>query len=156
MVRSKQRAIVTVAALIFGPVFMLGPAALGVLMLIYLWPDYMSVLGLLLMVGGSAFIAYHMLQNYHWVEFDGTCIRGRRFWTRRLVEQTVDDIVAIKPMGAVARSLETIITDKLLGSVRGFEIQFRHGPTIGLLRGDMAHVEELIEAVQARSGVPLG
>jgi hypothetical protein len=86
-----------------------------------------------------------MTQNYQWVEFDGTTIRGRRFWTRRLVENTLTDVREIRVLGAVA---PTTVTDKLLGPVRGYEICFYHGPSIAVIRLDMRNAEELAQAVE--------
>ncbi len=147
-IRSEQRLVVTIAALIFGPMFMLGPAAIGVGMVIGTHFDGWSLLLLPLCVGCSAFIAYHMFQNYQWVELDGDIIRGRRFWTREFVEREIDQISEIVPAGAVVKSIENAIADKLLGSVRGYEIRFQNGgPNIGLVRHDMANVDELIEAL---------
>jgi hypothetical protein len=147
-IRSQQRALVTAVALLLGPVFMLGPAAGGVWLLVANGLSLQSGFVLLALVGGSAFLAYHMLQNYHWVEFDGSRIRGRRFWTRQLVEHPVEDVVEIRPLVAVVRSTVTTVTDKLLGPVRGYEIRFRGGPSIGLVRHDMTNVDELVRAVE--------
>ncbi len=141
---------VTVAALVFGPAFMLGPIVLAdfILLNVPFGPGpFATAIGAL---GATAFIGYHMLQNYQWVELDGDVIRGRRFWTRRLVEQRMDAIREVRCLGAAGRSIETLVADRLLGRVRGYEIRFERGPAIGLVRHDMAGVDEFIVALHAR------
>jgi hypothetical protein len=107
-----------------------------------------TVLGAIFLCCASAFFAYHMTQNYQWVEFDGTNIRGRRFWTRRLVENTLADVRETRVLGAVAHNTVTTFTDKLFGPVRGYEICFYHGPSIAVIRLDMRNAEQLAEAVE--------
>jgi len=148
LIRSRQRVIVTVVALLLGPVFMIGPAAGGVWLFVANGFSLTSAFVLLVFVGGSAFISYHMLQNFHWVEFDGVRIRGRRFWTRQLVDQAVQDIVEIRPLGSLVRNTTTAIIDKLIGPVLFYEIRFREGPSIGLVCYDMTNVNELVRAVE--------
>jgi hypothetical protein len=92
-IRSRQRVIVTVLALLFGPVFMLGPAAFGLWLLIAAGPNLGSAAAMIATLIASGLFAYHMLQNFQWVEFDGTRIRARRFWTRQLVEHAVTQAV---------------------------------------------------------------
>ncbi len=155
-IRSEQRLIITVVALILGPVFMLGPAALGIGLAIGTKFQPFSLVFLVVLIAGSIFIAYHMFQNYHWVELDVDSIRGRRFWTRQHVERSIDEISEIVPLGAIAKTTETVITDQLLGSVRGYEIRFRDGgATIGLVRYDMTNVDVLIEELVARTKVEI-
>jgi hypothetical protein len=79
IIRSEQRLAVTIVALILGPLFMLGPAAAGVWGLISTEFKLVPFLGFAVMISLSAFITYHMTQNYHWVELDRDKIRGRRF-----------------------------------------------------------------------------
>jgi hypothetical protein len=130
-IRSEQRTVVTVVALVLGPLFMGGPLAVAV------WGaisrsafSFNSVLGIGMMASLSGVIAYHMLQNYQWVELDGDIVRGRRFWTRQYVERRVDEISVVVPL------------------VAGYEIRFKDGGRrIGLLRGDMTNVQELAEAL---------
>lgn len=147
-IRSEQRLAVTIVALILGPIFMIGPAALGLAIVMHAGLSIRSVPATIVLIAGSLFIAHHMLQNYHWVEFNGTSIRARRFWTRRLVEQRVDDLIEVRPLGAAVRNLTTAATDAILGRVRGWELRFKTGPSIGLVRYDMAKAEELVKAVQ--------
>jgi hypothetical protein len=107
-----------------------------------------TVVAAIVLYCASVFFAYHMTQNYQWVEFDGTNIRGRRFWTRRLVENALADVQEIRVLGAVVRNTVTSITDKLIGPARGYEICSYHGPSIAVIRLDMTNAEQLAEAVE--------
>ncbi|HBI41864.1 MAG TPA: hypothetical protein DDY78_03280 [Planctomycetales bacterium] len=147
-IRSDQRLAVTIAALIFGPLFMLGPVAGGICILVLARLSVETVLFAIGLCCLSAFLTYHMTQNYQWVEFDGIHIRGRRFWTRRLVENTLADVQEIRVLGALARNKVTSVTDAIIGPVRGWEICFRHGPSIAVIRLDMKNAEQLAATVE--------
>lgn len=151
--RSQQRLIVTIVALIFGPLFMGGPLLLAVALLVFA-PAYVGIPVALLLAGASCFFAYHMGQNYHWVELDGDVIRGRKFWTRRLVEQRLEDVTEILPLQAVAQhEAVNVVIDGITGAPnRGYEIRFTHGPRIGLIRWDMTDVDGFVLAVCRRLG----
>jgi len=151
IIRSQQRAIVTLAALIFGPLFMAGPIVLTFWLTVakrFWWEPYPVYLA---GVALSAYLSYHILPAYHWVELDGDTIRGRRFWTRQYVERNIHDIDQIVPLMAMAQNAPTAIADKLIGPNRGYEIRFKgNGRSIVLIRGDMTNVQELAEALAAR------
>lgn len=138
-IRSEQRLIMIIVALIFGPLVVGGPAVGGIWLLIVIWPNLWPKVWLLLgpiaLWGYSVLAAYFALQNYQWVEFDGLHIRGKRFWTRRLVEHSITDVQEI-------RSLK----NPLLGWVIGWEIRFYQEPSVFLTR-DMKNAEQLIVAV---------
>lgn len=147
-VRSDQRLAATIPAVIFGPIFMLGPVIGAVCILFMAQLSLVSVLSAIALCGVGAFITYHMTQNFQWVEFDGAKIRGRKFWTRRLVENTLEDVRDIRVLGAVVKNTVTRGTDAILGEVRGWEIRFHQGPSIFLVKFDMKNAEELVEAVE--------
>jgi hypothetical protein len=63
-IRSDERLAVTIAALIFGPLFILGPLAGGICMLVLEPLSVWSVLGAIPLCCLRAFLAYHMTQNY--------------------------------------------------------------------------------------------
>jgi hypothetical protein len=112
----------------------------------------LSLLLLRVCVGGSAFLAYHMFQTYQSVELDGDVIRGRRFWTRQYVERELDQSSEVVALEAVVKTIHTKIADKLLGSIRGYEIRFEDGGRrITLVRQDMANVDALIETLVDRT-----
>ena len=146
-VRCEQRLGVTIAAIIMGPIFMLGPAVLGIALFVYAefsWRSLAVDIGCLV---ASVFIAYHMLQNYQWVEFDGRVIRGKRFWTRKLVEQEFDSLRAIRPLQSVVQNGTTLMSDKILGDNRGWELKFNRGPSIVVIRHDMKDVDPMMRIV---------
>ncbi len=107
----------------------------------------------ILVVGLSLFglLAYHLGQSFHWVEFDGHRIRGRRLWTGGLVEHSVGEVIALQPLSPLHTSLETLLMEQRLGSVWGYEIQFQDGLRIRLSY-DMTHVDSLIQSIQHATG----
>lgn len=130
---------------------MLGPAVVGIGLALGSNFDLLSLVLLPCCFAGSVFITFHMLQNYEWVELDGELIRGRRFWTRELVEHRIDHITEIVPLGAAIKDVKSKITDYFIGSVRGYAIHFKDThQTIGLIRHDMANVDALIAALVVR------
>lgn len=151
LTRSEQRLGVICAQIIFGPLCMIGPAAAGIGVAIFEQFSAESLFLLAFGVFASVFFAGFMLPSYQWVELDRNTLRGQRFWTRQWVEQDVSDISEIVPLIAPIKSIPTRVTDKLLGSARGYEIGFRDGSQpIGLIRHDMTNVDGLIEAIRSR------
>jgi hypothetical protein len=156
-IRSEQRAIVTVVALVLGPLCMAGPAVVGIGYAISTAFSPRSFTWLPIAAGASIFFSYHMLQNYQWVELDGEMIRGRRFWTRRYVERRIGEIREVVPLVNPAKTATVLIMDRLLGPNRGYEIRFEPGtPRIALVRGDMTNVQQLIDALLVRLSAASG
>ena len=155
-VRSAQRLAITIIALIMGPPFVLGPWAGGIAVLVFTPPLIGIPVGLLLMGLGGLF-AWLMSENFAWVEIDGPVIRGRRFWTRVLVEHRVDQITQIKPLFSAMGGLTGLATDALLDAMlgtanRGYMIYFRQGPRIVLIRADMTNVDPFLVALHQQLG----
>jgi hypothetical protein len=128
-----------------------GPLVGGLALLWFALPATGIPLALLLTLA-CGFFAYHMLQNYHWVELDGHVVRGRKFWTRRLVEQRVESITEVLPLQAAAKhELVNVLVDGICGAAnRGYEIRFREGPRIALVRWDMTDVDGFLLALRDR------
>lgn len=148
-VKAEQRLGVTIVALVFGPLFMAGPPVFCVWLALHSTGSTAA----LLLAGGilcGGWCGYHMIQNYHWVEFDGRRVRGKRFWTRVMVEHDVSDLVEIRPLVSVVKDATTVVTDALIGPCRGWEMVFRAKPSIAVMRGDMKNAEVLIRAVEAK------
>lgn len=123
-VKAEQRLGVTIVALVFGPLFMAGPPVFCVWLALHSTGSTAA----LLLAGGilcGGWCGYHMIQNYHWVEFDGRRVRGKRFWTRVMVEHDVSDLVEIRPLVSVVKDATTVVTDALIGPCRGWEMVFR-------------------------------
>lgn len=151
MIRSQLRGIVVIITLLGGPVLVVGPTALGVWLLVAVGLNWITIFILMAGLSLSGLLTYHLGQVFHWVEFDGHCIRGRRFWTRELMEHSIEEVVAIQPLGPLHTSLETLLMEQLLGSVWGYEIEFQDGSRIPLSY-DMTHVDSLIQSIQHASG----
>jgi hypothetical protein len=154
--RSSLRLSITIVALVMGPPFVLGPLAIAVMLGIFA-PLYVSLpLGLVLL-GLAALFAYLMSGNLAWVEIHGSLIRARYFWTRQTVERSVADIARIKPlfsaMGGLTGLAADALLDKMLGtSNRGYELHFRDGLKLALIRADMTNVDSVLRALHRQLG----
>lgn len=138
------------------PIFVVGPIAMAVTLLLFA-PAAVAIPVGTLLVALAAVCAYKMAENYAWVELDGHVLRGQRFWTRAVIEQHIDDITRVVPMfsgmDGVEGMLTNVLIDALLGtSNRGFVIHFKTGPRMVLIRGDMSGVDQLILTLQDRLG----
>jgi hypothetical protein len=132
--------------LIFGPLFVVGPLLFGVWML-SLELSLASIALAALFFGLSIFFVVMLHNNFQWVELDGETIRGRRFVTRILVEQNVNDLTQITTFYSI-KSPYNALADALYGDVRGYALEFRSGPGLYLGKLEMRGAEELIAAVR--------
>ena len=149
--RSEQRLATTVAALLFGPLFMLGPAVAGIFVFCFApWATGVPVAAGLF--AGSWYIASQMFENFHWVELDGNTLRGRKFWTRKLVEEKLSDLTEIVPLQAVlSHAKENLLIDWVTGtSNRGYLMRFSDGDVLAIIRFDMTGVDGIIAVVRQR------
>jgi hypothetical protein len=99
------------------------------------------------------FLATH--HDYRWVELEGNTLRAKHFYTGHILERSVDEIASLATMYYAVRSTESFLVEKLLGRVKGIEIQFRDRRTpLRILRADpaMTHAKEMIEAILYRMG----
>lgn len=153
-VRCAQRKIVTAMALVFGPLISLGPVAGGVVLLLKA-PAALAIPASLLLLAWAVFAGHQLSLTYDWVELDGTMIRGQKFWSRCLVERRIDDVIQIVPLQAVLRdAVENQVIDILWGTTnRGYEIRFREGTRVLLIRGDMIAVDEFMAELWERMSV---
>ena len=147
LLRSQQKPLATVTTLTVVPLLMLCSAFVGIWLLCSQEIELATVLGSLACFGLSGLLIYHLGRNYLWVECDGKTLRGRRFWTRTLVEQPVDRIAEIRPLGAAAKTFHPGAGDTLLGPIRGYLIRFTNGPRVYLMHHQMNDVDELVEAL---------
>jgi hypothetical protein len=83
------------------------------------------------------------------VELDDGVIRGKKLLTRTVVERPLSDLVDAAALNSKAMGpLENALMDAVLKtSNRGYELRFRDGTKIGLVRGDMAGFEEFLGAL---------
>lgn len=103
-------------------------------------------------VGAVAFVAvigYAMSSSVQWVELDDGVIRWRGLLTRRVREQPVSELVDALPLHSnLMGPLENAVLDAVMRtSNRGFELRFRDGTKLGLVRGDMAGLDEFLLAL---------
>jgi hypothetical protein len=102
-------------------------------------------------VGFVAVMAWAMSSSVQWVELDDGVLRARRLLTRKIVTHRVSDIVAVKPLHSTSMGpLENALADLMMGtSNRGYELRFRDGSKLGLVRGDMRGLDEFLKALAA-------
>ena len=96
-------------------------------------------------------MAWAMSSSFQWVELDGGVIRGRRLLTRRMFEKPVAEIVSVKPLNSNAMgAAENFVLDAMMvTSNRGYELRFRDGSKLGLVRGDMKGLDDFLKALAA-------
>ena len=147
-VRIKLRWPLIVVAVVFILLLVGLPVAIGITVLVMAPPEVGIPVGLGTMAF-AAFLFWAMSSSYHWIELRGDVIRGRKLLTRRIVERRADDIVRILPLHSkLMGDIENLVLDMLLKtSNRGYELRFRDGSKIGLVRGDMAGLDEFMVAL---------
>lgn len=128
-----------VLAVVFSALFLGGPLAVAVLVLIFA-PFSIAVWVALACIAFAGVLVYAMSSSNQWVELNDGVIRAKRLLTRRVVTQDIRHIVTIKELNSAAMGpLENLVLDALMKtSNRGYELRFRDGTKIGLVRGDMA------------------
>ena len=105
------------------------------------------------LTGFGAFVYLATHNDYRWVELDGDTLRAKHLYTGCTIERSVEEIESLGTMFYQVVSVETAITQSLLGRVRGVEIRFRDRRTpLQILRSDpaMTNAKELIEAILYR------
>ena len=109
-------------------------------------------------VGFSALMAWAMSSSVQWVELDNGVLRARRLLTRKIVAHRVSDIVAVRPLNSNAMGpLENALADVMMGtSNRGYELRFRDGSKLGLVRGDMTGLDEFLKVPAAEIAARCG
>jgi hypothetical protein len=99
---------------------------------------------------------YAMSSSLLWVELDGGIIRGRRLLTRKIVEHRVSDLVDARPIHTdYLSTTQNAVLDFLLDtSNRGYQLFFRDGSRIPLIRADMSGLDPFLRALaeQLRAG----
>lgn len=128
--------------------FLGGPLVVAVAVLIFA-PRNVSMCLAPGAVGFFALMAWVMSSSVQWVELDNGVVRARRLLTRRIVVHRVSDIVAVKPLNSNAMGpLENALMSAMMGtSNRGYELRFRDGSKLGLVRGDMAGLDEFLKVL---------
>jgi hypothetical protein len=133
--------------------FLAGPLVIAVVVLL-LAPVSVSAWVALSCLGFVAILGYATSSSYQWVEVGGGVIRGKKLLTRRLVERPVDEVVHIKPLHSKGMGpVENAVMDAAMGtSNRGYELLFQDGLKLGLVRGDMAGLDDFMAALRRELG----
>lgn len=105
-----------------------------------------------------AVMLWAMSSSVQWVELDDGVLRARRLLTRRIVEHRAADIVAVKPLNSTYMGpMENALADAFMGtSNRGYELRFRDGSKLGLVRGDMKGLDEFLKVLAAEIAARCG
>jgi hypothetical protein len=151
--RIKLRLPFVIMAAVFVLLFIVFPLGIGVTVLL-LAPLGVGLGVMLGVVAFSALLFWAMSSSYQWIELQGDILRGRKLLTRRLVERRVDDIVRIQPLHSKGMGeLENLVMDRLMKtSNRGYLLRFRDGSKMGLVRGDLAGLDEFMVALAGLLG----
>lgn len=117
-------------------VFTIAPVGLGVVALV----GAVAVAGL---------CGRLLARSVHWVELDGDVIRERRFLTRRIIEHRVADIVDAKPIHTdfLGKTQNAVLDFLLDTSNRGYQLFFRDGSRLALIRADMSGLDPFLGAL---------
>ena len=129
-------------------IFLVGPLAIAITVLIYARAEVSITVALGAMVFVAA-IGYAMSSSLQWVELGDGIIRGRRLLTRKIVTQRVSDIVTVQRLNSNALGpLENALMNFLLDTTnRGYQLHFRDGSRIPLIRADMSGLDPFLEAL---------
>lgn len=146
--RTRLRPVFVVLAMGFMTTFLVLPLVAAVLVLIFA-PLAVSVWVALALAGFVAGIGYAMSSSVQWVELDGDVIRWRVLLTRTVREKPVRELVDALPLHSeLMGPFENVILDAMMRTAnRGYELRFRDGTRLGLVRGDMAGLDEFLGAL---------
>lgn len=153
-IRSQLRLFAVIASFVFGPLLLFGPIVIAICLFLFAAPNISIPAGLAL-IAGSIFIGYHLLQNFHWVEFGNDRVRGTRLITRQLVDEPITDlesIVTLHGYKSPIPSSDVLLEFENAGPVmcKGLEFRFKSGKKIAIAVLDMSNVDALVSTVVAR------
>jgi hypothetical protein len=112
-------------------------------------------IGIIVTLGATVFVpvaGYAMSGSNQWVELGGDVIRVRRLLTRKIVEYRVADIVDAQPIHTefLSKTQNAMLDFLLDTSNRGYQLFFRDGSRIPLIRADMCGLEDFLAALTER------
>ena len=148
MVRIHLRPVFVVLAVTFFFLFLVCPILIAAVVLAVA-PNRVGIPVALFAVVFVLILGYAMSSSYQWVELDGSIIRAKRLLTRTVVDRPISELVDEAALNSKAMGhLENALMDAVLKtSNRGYELRFRDGTKIGLVRGEMAGFEEFLGAL---------
>jgi hypothetical protein len=152
-VRIRLRLPFVIMAVVCFALFLGGPLAIAVTVLL-LAPFPVSLWVALACVAFVAVLGYAMSSSCQWVEISGGVIRGKRLLTRSVVERPIREIARISPLNSQAmNALANAVMDAAMGtSNRGYELRFQDGLKLGLVRGDMAGLDDFMKTLRDQLG----
>jgi hypothetical protein len=124
------------------------PLAIGLALLIFAPPEIGVPVALVILLI-VALVGYAMSSSVQWVELDGGVFQWKTLLTRRVRQNQLCDLVDALPLHSnMMGPLENAVMDFLrTTSNRGFELRFRDGTRLGLVRGDMTGLDEFLGAL---------
>jgi hypothetical protein len=144
----KLRPVILTVAVAIILLLLVGPLVLAVMLIITARP-LVSIPSAVGLVGFVALMGYLMSSSLQWVELDGDVLRGRRLLTRKIVEFRISDIVDAKPIRTdMLGPTQNAILDFLLDtSNRGYQLFFRDGSRLPLIRADLSGLDPFLAAL---------
>lgn len=101
----------------------------------------------------ALFVYWGTKDDYHIIELDGDEIRATHMYTGRVLIRRVAEIERLTSVVQHGGTVETAVTQQLLGRIKGMEIWFRNWRSpLRILRADpaMTNAEELLQAILYR------
>jgi hypothetical protein len=97
-------------------------------------------------IGMSVYITFLLWSRFQWFELDGDVLPGKRALTRTTYEWPWSDIVSIEPYIGLLRF--RIVRKELKISDFGYEVRFRVGKRLRLIRSDIKRLDEFVATIK--------
>lgn len=101
----------------------------------------------------ALFVYWATKDDYYQIELDGDELRAKHLYTGRVITRHVQEIERLTSVVQHGGTIETAVTQQLLGRIKGMEIWFRNWRSpLRILRADpaMTNAEELLQAILYR------
>jgi uncharacterized membrane protein len=101
----------------------------------------------------ALFVYWATKDDYYQIELDGDELRAKHLYTGRVITRRVQEIERLTSVIQHGGTVETAVTQQLLGRIKGMEIWFRNWRSpLRILRSDpaMTNAQELLQAILYR------
>lgn len=101
----------------------------------------------------ALFVYWATKDDYYTIELDGDELRAKHLYTGRVITRRVPEIEKLTSVVQHGGTIETAVTQQLLGRIKGMEIWFRNwSAPLRILRADpaMTNAQELLQAILYR------
>lgn len=101
----------------------------------------------------ALFVYWATKDDYYQIELDGDELRAKHLYTGRVITRRVQEIERLTSVIQHGGTVETAVTQQLLGRIKGMEIWFRNWRSpLRILRADpaMTNAQELLQAILYR------